>query len=118
MKRILNFIIVGFILWIAAKFFPPYVQIDSFGVLVLATLLIWVIEVIIAVICVLILAAGVAIEDIFLILIALAVAIFAHVITFSVLSTNLAGFMVNGFWTKVVLSICCNALTISSSKKK
>lgn len=118
MRRILNFIITGFILWIAAKFFPPYVQIDNFGVLALATLLIWVVEVIIAVICVLLLAAGAAIENIPIIIIAFAVLVFTDVITFSILSTHLDGFLVNGFWTKVVLSICCNALTIGNSKKE
>ena len=97
MRRILNFIITGVILWIAAKFFPPYVQIDSFGTLILATFLLWIIELVIAAICLLLGAAGAALESIFLIIACIAIILFADVIAFSVLSAKLAGFMVNGF---------------------
>lgn len=116
MRRILNFIITGFILWIAAKFFPPYVQIDGFGTLIIATILLWIIEVVLAGLILLLLAAAAALESGLLAVICIIVLLFADIIAFSVLSAKLPGFAVNGFWTKAVLSLCCSVLTISKSK--
>ena len=118
MRRILNLIITGFILWVAANFFPPYVQIENFGILALATLLIWVIQRICLAICEFLMAAGEVCSSLFLILAALALALFTNIIAFSILSAKLPGFMVDGFWTKVVLSLCCSVLTISKPKNE
>ncbi len=117
MRRILNFIITGFILWIASNFFQPYVQIDSLGTLILATFLIWIIEAIIVGICLLLLAVAAATESWLLIIVCLGIALFIDIIAFSILSAKLPGFAVNGFWTKAVLSLCCSVLTISKPKK-
>ena len=114
MRTILNFIICGFILWIAAHFFPATVQIDSMGTLALATILIWVVGIVVGLLCLLMFGVGALFENIPWVIAGIILALFSDVIALTILSNNLSGFMVVGFWPKVLLSVCFTLFSLRS----
>ena len=105
MRTLLNFVIDGLVLWAASKLFPQVVQIDGFGTLVLVTFLLAVVAVIVAALCVLVAAIGVAFDNTLWLIIGFIALLFSSVIAMTILSNNLNGFMVVGFWPKVLLSL-------------
>ena len=108
MRRILNFLITVLILFLASHFFPAHVHADSFGWLLLAAVLIWVVSTCIALMFFLMLAAGAALES---------VAWISEIIAILLLSKWLSGFWVSGFWVAALLSICITILSIGKKSE-
>ena len=106
MRTILNLVIGGLVLWAASRLFPATVQINGTGTLILATVLIWVVSFAVALICILIAGIGAVFENWIWIIIGIILVFFSDIIAMTILSKNLDGFMVVGFWPKVLLSIC------------
>ena len=110
MKAALSLIIHGVILWAASCLFPDIVQIDSTATLILATILIWLISFVIGIICLLIIGVGAIFDSPVWLIIGIVVLfvmiVFADVIGMTIIGDYLDGFMVVGFWPKVLLSIC------------
>lgn len=117
MRRILNFFIMGLILWVATKFFPTHVQIKNFGVLALAVILFWLIEVAITVFCLLIMAFGAAFERVSWIILSVIIAIACEFITICILDAKLDGFTVIGFWPKAIIALTYSLLYIKAPSK-
>ena len=115
MRRILNFLITVLILFLASHFFPAHVRADSFGWLLLAAVLIWIVSTGIALLFVLLMAAGAALESVTWVILPLIGIFFSEIIAILLLSKWLGGFWVSGFWTAALLSLC---ITIFSIGKK
>ena len=124
MKNIINLFLGGLVLWVAWQFFPAVVQIDSFGKLVLATLLLWVITLVIDLVCVLLMGAGVigmvagGFPGVAIILVAIVLSLFAEIIAMTILSNNLDGFTIIGFWPKLLLAICFSVFHIEPKRNQ
>ena len=113
--RIINIVLIGFILWLASWLFPQTVQIDSMRTLVLATILLWLITAIIRIISVILVAVGVVNGNVIGVIIAIAsfvCILFASVIGLVLLSNHLDGFMVYGFLPKILLAICFSIFSL------
>ena len=114
MRQIVNFFIVGLILWISTHAFPEYVQIDGGSTLILATLLFFVVTalVILGIVFVVI----VVLDDLpTMAFVTLIVAmLLGGPIALTILSKYLNGFNVVGFWPKVLISFACAFFTIST----
>ncbi len=117
MRRILNFLITVLILFLASHFFPAHVHADSFGWLLLAAVLIWIVGTAIALLLVLIMAAGAALESVTWVIIPLIGIFFSEIIAILLLSKWLSGFWVSGFWTAALLSLCITMFSISKKKE-
>lgn len=117
MRTLLNFVIDGLILWAASKLFPQTVQIDGFGTLVLATLLLTVIAVIVGLLCVLVAAIGAACDNAIWLIIGFVALLFSGVIAMTILSNNLGGFNIIGFWPKVLLSLVMSLFELRSPNR-
>lgn len=118
MKSLLNFVLIGFILYVASCLFPETVQIDGFWTLVLATVLLEVVSLFIGVICIIAIAIGATAKDVLWIIIGLIASLFSRVITMYALSNFLDGFTIDGFWPKVLLSVCFTVLGLMLQKKR
>lgn len=118
MKSLLNFVLVGFILYVASCLFPETVQIDGFWTLVLATVLFEVVSLFIGVICIVAVAIGATFKNALWIIIGIIVLLFSEVITMYALSNFLDGFTIDGFWPKVLLSVCFVSLGLMFRKKR
>ena len=106
MRTLLNLVIGGLVLWAASRLFPATVQIDGTRTLILATVLIWVVSLDIGLLCLLIMRIGAVFENWLWVIIGIILVLFSEVIAMTILSNHLNGFMVVGFWPKVLLSIC------------
>lgn len=115
MRQVLNFFIVGLVLWAASQVFPDIVQIDGVWALVIAVILMWLIEFVIAVLSTIIIELSACADNIVGMIIGLIILLFANVIGLSILSSILDGFMVVGFWPKVLLAIAFLFLRVGSS---
>ncbi len=118
MKSLLNFVLVGFILYVASCLFPETVQIDGFWTLVLATVLFEVISLFIGIICIITITIGATAKDALWIIIGIIASLFSEVITMYALSNFLDGFTIDGFWPKVLLSVCFTLLGLMFRKKR
>lgn len=120
MRTAINLIIHGVIIWAAWQLFPEIVQIDSMRTLIIATLLLWLISLAIGIGCLLIMGAGFVLDSAAWVIIGLIIVfvmvIFADVIGMYILSGNLEGFAVAGFWPKVLLSLCLSLFSTGSTK--
>ena len=117
MRRILNFLITVLILFLASHFFPAHVHADSFGWLLLAAVLIWVVSTCIALMFFLMLAAGAALESVAWMILPLIGIFFSEIIAILLLSKWLSGFWVSGFWVAALLSICITILSIGKKSE-
>lgn len=127
MRTIINLFLHGLILWAAWQLFPDTVQIDGFGTLVLVTLLLWVISLVIGLIAILIFGLSVLIgagdglaaliSAIVGIVLCFGLLLFADVIGLDFLSHQVQGFMVVGFWPKVLLAILFSVFSIGSTAR-
>ena len=114
MRTLLNLAITGVILWIASSLFPATVQIDSIKTLALATFLIWIISSMIAFLCAFMAVIGMAFEKWVWVILSVIFIFFSEVIAMTILSNDLGGFMIVGFWPKVLLSICFSIMHLSA----
>ena len=105
MRRILNFLITALVLFLAGKFFPANVWTESFGWLMLTTLLIWVVSSAIALLFVIVTVAGIYYESAAWVIVSIIGILFSTTITILLLSKWLSGFHVSGFWTALLLSL-------------
>lgn len=114
MITLLNFVIDGFVLWAASKLFPQVVQIDGFGTLALATFLLTAIAVVVRLLCVFVEVIGAACDNVIWLIIGFVALLFSGVIAMTILSDNLEGFNIVGFWPKVLLSLVMYLLELRS----
>lgn len=127
MRTIINLFLHGLVLWVAWQLFPDIVQFDGMGTLVLVTVLLWVISLVIGLIVVLLFGLSVlaGVDGNFGGCITAAVGIalcfglmlFADVIGLDFLSHQIQGFMIVGFWPKVLLAILLSVFSIGSTAK-
>lgn len=103
---ILNLIIDGLVLWAGTKIAPNVVQIDGFGTLVLATILLAVITLGVAFACVAVIGVSAACGSGTGIVIGIIAAFLSDVIAMALLSSWLPGFAIIGFWPKAIIAIC------------
>ena len=116
MKQIANFFITGMILWIAARFFPEYVRIDGIGTLILAAILLFVAETVVALALFLFFITAALSQNWAAIVVIFAMVFFAEILAITLLSAWLPGLTIIGFWPKFLLAFAFSAFRISSSR--
>ena len=119
LRWIANLLISGLILWGASKLLPEKVIIDDFTTLLVATISIWVVNIIINT-----LASAMVIGGIFLdgcgccwLIVGIFILAFSKIITLVILSAYLPGFIIKGFWLKVVIAILCSMFSINAPSR-
>ena len=120
MRWLANFIITGLILWAMTMVFPDQVKIDGFWKIVLATFLLWLIELVIQLIAIGLMVGGVftvAGGGCVLVIIGMAAVCFAKIIALYILDSSLAGFTMEGFWLKLLTAVACSVLCIGSANR-
>ena len=112
MRRLLNLIISGFVLWISTLIFPEQVQIENFGTLAIATILLWLINFAIAALGMLITAGGLIFESCSWSILGFVIIIFSKVLSLWALDAWLPGFTIHGFWLKLLIACACSFFAI------
>lgn len=112
MRRLLNLIISGFVLWISTLIFPEQVQIENFGTLAIATILLWLINFAIAALGMLITAGGLIFESCSWSILGFVIIIFSKVLSLWALDAWLPGFTIHGFWLKLLIAFACSFFAI------
>ena len=116
MRIAVNLLLRGLVLWVAWQLFPNVVQIDSTQTLIIATLLLWLVTLVVWLLGFVLMSAGLIFGDVGWIVawvvFSLLMVVFASVVAMYILDANLAGFMINGFWPKLLLSICFGIVSI------
>lgn len=109
---IINFAITGGILFLSGRVFPAQVEIRGFWTLVLATFLLWLLTVLIRVVSRLLIVFAIIAGGLSLILASFTVSLFAQVIAITLLNTIIDGFMIQGFWIKVLIAFFISLLCV------
>ena len=117
MRRILNLLITGAVLGCSAWLFPDVVQIDGLFTLVAATVLLWLISMAVSWLSIIIMMAGAVIGSGEGVLLGFLVFLSSQVITLYILSANMPGFTVEGFWAKVLIVICCGVYSLVAARQ-
>ena len=112
LRRIINFVLIGLVLWIGSHFFPEIVQIDGMKTIILATVLIWIIATLLVVVSLLIIAVSAACGNVVGIIVGIISVVFAQVLTLIILSNCMDGFNIVGFWPKVIIAICFSIFSV------
>lgn len=110
--HIINFAITGGILFLSGRVFPAQVEIRGFWTLVLATFLLWLLTVLIRVVSRLLIVFAIIAGGLSLILASFTVSLFAQVIAITLLNTIIDGFMIQGFWIKVLIAFFISLLCV------
>ena len=113
MRRILNLFITGLILWVASKIAPEQVQIKDFGTLALATVLLWLVTIIIYVISLLFMAGGLIFESCSWTILGLFIMAAAKILALYAIDSWVPGLSIVGFWPKFWIAIACSLFTLS-----
>ena len=113
MRRILNLFITGLILWVASKIAPEQVQIKDFGTLALATVLLWLVTIIIYVISLLFMAGGLIFESCSWTILGLFIMAAAKILALYAIDSWVPGLSIAGFWLKFWIAIACSLFTLS-----
>lgn len=112
MKQIVNFFITGLILWLAAWLFPQFVRIDGMGTLVLATLLLFIAEVVVVIAFFAFIASAALAQFWAGVLVGILCVFFAEIAALSLLDAWLPGLSIIGFWPKFLLAFAFSIFRI------
>jgi len=112
MKQIFNFIITGVILYLASVYFSDVVQIADMKSLILATILLFIAEIIVVIVLFVMMAVSLFSGNWGgLIIIAIAIC-FAEILALTLVSAWLPGVTITGFWTKFLLAFALSIFRI------
>lgn len=117
MKQIANFIITGVVLWLAAWLFPRYVQIDNFQTLVLASVLLFVAEIVVLLLFFALIVSAALAQYWAGILIGILFVFFAEIVALSLLDSWLPGLNIIGFWPKFCLAFALSVFRIQDNNQ-
>jgi putative membrane protein len=111
MRKILNFFIVGIVLWLSSLLFPEHIKFSGFPAIVLTTVLIYVV-ITIVMLAVFGTLALIGVEKIAIWIVCfICFALFSGTATLLIISYLYDGFSVSGFWTAFLLSFCLSLFT-------
>lgn len=116
MRRFVNLIISGVVLWAASMLFTEQIHIKDFSTLFLSTLLMWLATVIVSLIAILIMKGGMFVESCSWTLFGLIIYAASRIIALYMLDAWLPGFTVEGFWLKVLIAFACSFFSLSESE--
>ena len=110
-RKILNFFIVGLVLWLSSLLFPEHIKFSGFPAIVLTTVLIYVV-ITIVMLAVFGTLALIGVEKIAVWIVCFIVfALFSGTATLLIISYLYDGFSLSGFWTAFLLSFCLSLFT-------
>lgn len=112
MRQILNLIITGVILYLASIFFSDVVQIADTKSLILATLLIFVAEIVVVVVVFIMVAVSVFSGNVAGVVASIFAICFVEIIALSLVSAWVPGVTIVGFWTKFILAFALSVFRI------
>ena len=108
-RQIVNFIITGLILYLAAELFPEVVIIDNMRTLIAATFLLFVAEIVVVLAILIFMLLSIFTQNYVGIIAGFIGIFFGEILALSLLSGWLSGFMVVGFWPKFWLALALSA---------
>ena len=114
MRQIMNFFLTGLVIWLAAKFFPNSVYVAGIGTLAVITFSLYLVQLVIVVACFIMIAFSLFTQNWIGIIIGFFTMIFAEVIAIGILSNQMDGFYVNGFFAQVLLAFAISCFQIPS----
>lgn len=115
MRNIINFLATFAVLWIGSTFFGEYIQIQDIKTLIIATIFMFVIDWIFSILVglsALLIPIGIGCITIIPLILA---AFVLTPIKLMLLSKYLGGFMINGFWTYLALTVILSIFNIDSN---
>lgn len=112
MRQILNFIITGVILYLASVYFSSVVRIADTKSLILATILLFVAEIIVVIIIFIMMAVSFFSGNLAGVIASIFAIFFAEIIALSLVSAWLPGVEIVGFWTKFMLAFLLSVFRI------
>ena len=115
MKQIANFFITGIVLWVAAWLFPQYVKIDGFRTLVLASLLLFVAEVVVLIAFFALITSAALAQFWAGVLVGILFIFFAEIAVLSLLDAWLPGISIIGFWPKFCLAFALSVFRLQDN---
>lgn len=110
---VINFIISGAVLWVSSKLFPEQIRIKDFGTLVIATVLLWLTTLVIRVIGLICMGSGAVFRSCSWIILGGLILIGAKILALYILSKNLPGFSIEGFWPMIFIALACSLFSFS-----
>lgn len=117
MKQIVNFILAGVVLWLAALWFPAYIQIADFKTLVIATILLFVAEIIVVLAIFVVIAVMVFTMNWAGAVTGIVAVFFAEIIALSLLDLWMPGLVIIGFWPKFLLAVALSIFRIPDTNQ-
>lgn len=114
LKLAWNFFVMGATLYVAARFFPESVSIDSTKTLIIATLLLWVVTALVAIAIILVMAVAASGGNVILMVVSLVALFFSRIFALMILSAKLAGFTITGGWTYLILALVMGIFTVGN----
>ena len=105
MKQVVNFILAGIVLWLAALWFPAYVQIADFKTLIISTLLLFVAEIIVVLLIFVAIVVMALMSNWAGVISGVVAVFFAEIIALSLLDAWMPGLAINGFVPKMLLAV-------------
>ncbi len=112
-RQILNFFILGIVIWIASLLFPENIKFSGFPAIILTTLLVYFIETLLILGVFLGLAALKIRRLAVWIIILVFFALFGMTASFLIVAYLYDGFSVSGFWSAFLLALGCSIFTVS-----
>ena len=117
MKQIANFFITGIVLWLAATFFPQFVRVDNFKTLVLASILLFVAEVLVLLFFFALIVSAALAQYWAGVLVGTLFVFFAEIAALSLLDAWLPGLNIFGFWPKFLLAFALSVFRIQDNNQ-
>lgn len=105
MRQVVNFILAGIVLWLAALLFPAYIWIADFKTLVISTLLLFVAEIVVVVLIFVTIVAMALMSNWGGVITGVVAIFFAEIIALSLLDVWMPGLTINGFVPKMLLAL-------------
>ena len=117
MKQIANFLLAGIVLWLAALWFPAYVGIADFKTLVIATILLFVAEIIVVIGIFIVIVVMALMSNWTGVITGVVAVFFAEIIALSLLDAWMPGLTIVGFWTKFLLAVALSIFRIPDTNQ-
>ena len=116
MKQIVNFVIAGVVLWLAARWFPEVIQIDGFKTLIITTLLLFLAEAVVVIALFVMMIFSLFAFDWYAIFGAIIGIFFAEIFALSLLDAWIPGFHIIGFMPKMMLALALSIFRIPDNQ--
>lgn len=117
MRNIINLLLTMLVLWIGTNYFHQYIQIDSNQIIVIVSLLMFAFDMIYGWILMLSAISSTVLIGCVPFILGVIAMPFLDFIKLYILTKNLNGFVINGFWTYVILVLILSMFKLEIKSK-